>query len=1028
MGYLLSLLGDPLAHAETKKGLSSDFLGFAGTPTPTPASSSPNGTFKNKNQNRSHSILDEKSADLTKLKESAETITSISVLLRRLPPGASRNQMLMNHGAALNLYARQLLLASKSAVITDDVKRYLEASIKDANEILASPVITPEQRWKAFDLKGSSYLYLDQSVPAFEAFSEVLKLNPPPERAGRIGLLIAEDLFDKAKFKEASTYYLTYLPKMSARWKELATYKLGWCMINLDQFEKAEKYLASVARSQSVSGVGKDAMRDLAYLVTHHDDVLGTVQHAETNLIPPEERLAFLTEVRPNLEASGLPDQHTIIVERLLSLEKSPEKRIEFLMADLRVQRKLNASRTHMTAFRKVRDELEKTPPKLRGGIFAKFDSAIENELQSLMKAFLDTFAGRVKTGEAYPREEIGTAMKEQFNFYHRWFSKKKNYPLVVTLWSDVCLDMKDWHCVDSVSEIIIANPKGLPLLTERAYLDEIAALDQFLSTETKSPQLAKWKDRRFKRLQEFTGAFPKSGKWVPVAKFYSQAEMDVGNMKAAKPVLDRIMLQEPQDENFYRLQFARFTLKEYDTVLGDSRGQAYIDHGSKVVELYRESALALARMAKDKKDVEKYRANLIRFAGYSKDPEKTSIARIDFLQYLTSMKSWQEAVREVLALPPNEASLPQYEAFRTDLWKSLIDEESFVLAMTLATRQSELPNAAAPGWKQKKILNRLFSGSSPTASDLETAPQAEREYYLSLLAITRPSDAIALLIPRTKRLSDGEKSILNLAYRNQLDQPQLIRSPELESLFGKTYPFVERAGGPDEPVETAIASIRFPDLSKLAPEKQGAQVKSVMDSVHSIRGRIAKSIKGKSPSIQIRILNRASDLETRTADLLLNSPIPKELAPEQIEAYKKGIGEAAEEFKQQAEQFQVLIRGIDDAGKKSQEKLEARIIPIPSMDGWPWPDGLKKNLTPVGSALKAGKPIAALALLDYYRGTSVKEDQDYFFFRAGIILASKPNSALRSYLLDELEKSEQSKVIETWSRLAKKPAPEVKK
>jgi hypothetical protein len=159
-----------------------------------------------------------------------------------------------------------------------------------------------------------------------------------------------------------------------------------------------------------------------------------------------------------------------------------------------------------------------------------------------------------------------------------------------------------------------------------------------------------------------------------------------------------------------------------------------------------------------------------------------------------------------------------------------------------------------------------------------------------------------------------------------------------------------------------------------------------------------------------------------------LNSPIPKELAPEQIEAYKKGIGEAAEEFKQQAEQFQVLIRGIDDAGKKSQEKLEARIIPIPSMDGWPWPDGLKKNLTPVGSALKAGKPIAALALLDYYRGTSVKEDQDYFFFRAGIILASKPNSALRSYLLDELEKSEQSKVIETWSRLAKKPAPEVKK
>jgi TolA-binding protein len=1019
MGFMLGLLGDQ-AFADAQKSMKADFLvgkdaGSSPTPTPTPKESQ----FKNKNQNRSKSIIDERRLDSEALKQSAQTISSLSLLLRKLPPGPSRNQMLTNHAAALNLYAKQILLMSKSNTLSDEIKRYLNAAIKDADEVLKSPVKTNEETWKAYDMKGSAYLYLDQTPEAMASFYEVLKLNPPKDRAGRIGLLIAEDLFERGKFQDAATYYQTYYSKMTPEWQELAYYKLGWCMINLEKISLAEQYLARVARSNSRSGVGKDAMRDLAYLVTHQPDVMGSIKHAEMDLIIPSERANFLAEVRPNLEASGLAAQHGIIVERLLTLEKNPEKRLDYLIANLRVQRKIYASRAHMEAFKRVSDGLGKLNPKSFLTVFPKFEAEIENETQSIMKSYIDSFAGRVKLNEALTQADLASALKTQFSFYHRYFNKKKNHPSIIALWTDVCLEVKDWSCVDQVSDIIIADQdKKLSHLGERAYLDQIAAIEIFIKQSGKGPESKKWVEKKSKRLPDFLKKYPDSKQWVSAAELYTQNEMDLNREKNALPILMEIMNRAPSEDHFYRLQYARFKLNEFESVLGDKRGESYISSGSKVIELHRESALQLAMKAKSKKDLEQYRSYLNTFIGYCRDLGKVSIARVDFFRYLISEKLYAEVAEGLEKLSKEESQLPVYEPIRVELWTTLVDGANYELASSFAkTIQEARPSHE---WQQRKFLSKVFQGGNFTNQEISDLKPSEREYFLGLFALSSPQTVIGYAQTNRKLLTDSERTIAGLAIRIANDRRQLVRTPELEQLLGKNYPFSEKIQDSPLAIETQMNAVKFPALEKLSTEKQAKVMQTNIESVQSIRGQILKTIKGKPQEIRLRVLDRARQLESQVADFILSSPIPKELTPEQVKEYQTGLKSAADEFLQQSKEFETLVKGIQEEMGKTSAALEARVLPSPDMSDWPWPNVYRQKLEAVHKQIESGNQLGALGLLDYYRPTLVKEDGDFFFIRAGILLYLNPNAALKVYVLDELEKSSQKPVIDAWRKMVK--------
>ncbi len=1027
-GLILPLIG-LYAVADQASKLDTQFLGGASMATPTPSVKTTNTPDRSKVLNKTKNIaFDEKKSDTEAVKQAIETTNSITVLLKRLAPGPNRNKLLLNHASALNMYARQKILNTKQMGTSEGIKKYLLAALKDVQEVIESPQKTAEQKWKSHDIAGTALIYLDDTPKAMEHFHEVLKLNPPDDKAGRIGLMIAEDLFDQSKYKEASEYYLQYFSKMTPQWQELAYYKLGWCMINLGQPDDAEKYLVKVAKSTSVSGVGKDAIRDLAYVVTHRTDPAPSIQNAESHLETAQDRLAFLKEVRANFEFQGANEFHAKMVVRLMEMEKEPEKRLELAFANLRVERKLYASKSHLDAFVKMATSLRAFSEKALPNILAKYDTVLENETQALMKSFIDTYAGRVKTSEPLSKTDLGEAMKLQFKFYYQYLNRKPNFPSIVSIWSDICLDMKDWVCVDYVSQIILTKPDRLGTFKERAYLDQITALDQFLLNPKKTTADQKqWSERRSTRIKEFIDQFPSSPQWIQVAKLYSQNEMDQGHEKSALPILNQIMTKDPSEDAFYRLQYARFKIGVHESLLTDLRGKPYMDAGSKVIELYRESSLILAERARESHNVDQYRMYVNSFISYSKDPAKIKIARSDYFNFLIKGDLLDTASAEFYALPAEEIARPEYKTLQIDLWKKAIVEGKFELALKVA-KNSDL-NEKSDEWLQRRILARLFLGMAPTTAELNSLPTRERDYFLGLMSLVKPQAIIDYYKARHQSLNEADRAFLLLSYKLKLEQWFLIRSPELENFFGRNYPFVDQPSNTPLLIESNIAGIRFPELKKFSAKKQSTLVQANLENVRYVRSILPKVIKGKPQDDQVRVLTEARDLEAKMANYLLTSPLPKGLTSEQNAQYQEGIKSAADEFVQQSKQLDALITKIGDETIKNQRWLIARTLPAPDMAKWSWPKAVtaQPELKWVLSFIQSGNLIGALTLLDYHRPTLVKLDEEFFTIRSGILLAGNPNSVLRLYVLEELEKNKQDTVIKNWAALVRRPVPEVK-
>jgi len=327
----------------------------------------------------------------------------------------------------------------------------------------------------------------------------------------------------------------------------------------------------------------------------------------------------------------------------------------------------------------------------------------------------------------------------------------------------------------------------------------------------------------------------------------------------------------------------------------------------------------------------------------------------------------------------------------------------------------------------RKNMTSRL-SGKVPSPSELLALSASDRERLLGTLALVAPDQVVAYARKVKKAPSDAERLSIALAFKVSLDQRQLVRTPELEAILGNQYPFIEDPAAPITPLESQMKSVKIPDLSKVSPAKQGKQAEGTFAKVRGIRDQIVGGLRGKSPEVKVRILSQAIELELNTAKMLLNSPVPEGLEPAQVQEYKSGIASAAVEFQQQAEQFDKLVKSIQQEIKKTEGDWELRALPGVSDDKWNWPSFWKKDPSTARSLYESGNIFGALTFLDFQRSARSLEDGDFFMARAGVLLGMEgSNKALRHYLLDELQVNRQRLVVISWAKLAQKPIPEAK-
>jgi hypothetical protein len=993
-------LTHPAATAPSKK-VDSTALGSAPTPVP---SATP-GPIKGDTKGRSKLIAnDESSLDAKTEKDLLKTLDSLNTLLSISKPGPARDKILLNRAIAANRYGRQKLISEKQYALTDEVKKYLNFSIADANELIKNPKTPKDILLRAHDIAGVSALYLEENDLAKAHFLEELKLNPPSAKAGRIGLLLAEQAFDKNNFQEAAQFYTHYFPDMISKWKELSLYKLGWCAVNLNHPDQAKEYFLKIAHSNSATGIGRDAIRDLAYFSSAKAGCFPEIVATQARMPKLEDQRVFLNDALLNLEALNFPVEHGQVAERLLGIDKDPVDRAGILLSQVRMQRRVFANTEHLQAYTLLIESIEKLSSAHRAEVLEKYGAAIELESENIFKAYVDTAVGKVRDLEPHPQTafQLVEAMKFELNVFKKYFQTNVHFPVVVELWENFCLDNKDWQEIDNITDFIIKDQPRLNSLLENAYLNQIAALDQLKNDP----------EKRTLRLKEYVEKFPNSPHWSQVAKWYAQIEMDGDHFDIALKIWSKLMQVEPSANNFYQLQYCRFKLSDFNGVLSDDRNKTYALPQTETLNLYRESSLQVAEKAKQTNDLSAYRNHVEEFIRLSTDPEKARIARVDYFNFLLSKGLLDEAEGRYVALTPDEKKSKIYDEFRQNLWRLAIEKQQYELAIKAAPTPQQLE------------FSTLLAGHALEAKTIDALTDNDRNYFLGLAALFNPDFAIPYLSHDRQKLTT--RDLLILSYRVKLNQWRLERTPELEKVFGKNYAFVD-SHAEELPVDQEINSVKFPNLAKYSAKTQGRLVENNLYLVRRTSQRAMKAIVGKSTETQLSVFQKMQALETSMANFLLSSPIPAGLNSDQLAQYNEGLKNAADEFVQQAQQFKLLVDKTQGELEKSKLSLAAKTLPEPDMTKWSWPDVATKDprLTPVFTLAKAGNVIGALALLDYLRPTVFTSDEIFFWIRTGTILKSNPNDSVRIYLLEELQKNKQSKIIQQWALLTGRPVPE---
>jgi len=605
-------------------------------------------------------------------------------------------------------------------------------------------------------------------------------------------------------------------------------------------------------------------------------------------------------------------------------------------------------------------------------------------------------------------KEKIGEILKELFSIFAASFDKGEEFQKIIGLWMDHCVELKDFSCTNSVASRILAEPSRFPSLLENAYINQIFA----------QQKLELVRPKRILLMKDFLEKFPASPKWISVAKLLAQAQSDEGAARKSDELLElleKIAKKTNLEEDVHRLLYFRFQSGDFSGVLSDPSWKRYVNSTSPVLEVYREAALALVKKSKETKSLASYRNAAKWFYLFSKDPEKRAIVRGGFVRYLLDAGMFDEAFLELLTTPQNERSFPEILAPAGDIWDGAISSAKLDRALKVAE-----------AFKFKTALTRDLLGMLPTQEEAYSRSPSEREALVANLSVTRPDWVLEYARSKKAFLSVSERSSVALAFRISLNQRQLMYTEELSSILGPDYPFV---GNQSQtlPVELRMNKISIPNFTGSSPKSQERLVAEAILGVRAVREGVAASLKGMSAEKKVRLLKRAADLETSVARMLLATPIPPGLNDSQINEYKKGLAGAAEEFEGQSVQFGKLMSEIEAGQKKQSEYIDSRTLEFVGSDRWPWPKVWFEDLLPVKAQLEGGNLVSALMLLDFYRPRRIRNDEDYFMIRTGILLNGKhANLALRNHLFNELEVNKQGAVISAW-KLATETKSEMK-
>lgn len=952
------------------------------------------------------------------IRDLVKVINGLNTLIKIEKPGSRRNDLLLSKASAYINLAKAYRVSSgspKSGKDTMEKYKGLEASslkraIEASQEVLASKEAGNVLRSRSHYIIGLSRIGRGEEDMAVDSFNLAMKENPANEVNPRLSLFVAERLFELQKFDEAIKKYAVFFSRMTNDEKALATYKTAWCYLSLKNFMQTEKIFLKIAGKSWAKDFGKDAIRDLAYVVTLHrgeEDIIRFAHKGFPNVKDREVLLDFLTDTYSIYLRQSGNQEKPLIYNEVMRLEKRAERRVSISIKRLNAHQKDYASELSFRDYLDLQFMIKKAGLKPGSEKFNYFANDLELELQRLIKSHVETLIGKVKSPEGIEKRIVSLRTEQLVNHHIEWFPESPQIEQSFSVALDNCQILKDSNCTVRYARAIIANKK-LSNLRTRARVDLLVALE---TLKSRDPKLA---DQWFAELKDFVDKEGALKEWLIFAKKLTVEYNRQKKFEENRPYLVKVFEKENTTGNLFRIAQCDFELAKYDQVIDlETKIPPQGENIDDIRVLIRESHLRLAQVASESKDFDKYEGHIQKFLGLQNDEKKADLARVDYFSRLMGLKSFSKVVEGLASLPAAKRYSSGYAQISEQLVVNLLLEGQFKTVLDYLkkdTTYGKFKSFDRYRLRAQFATSRSFDGQDLLA--LSEMSEADRNSILSLLSLSSPQvveQYFARYTPKSKFEKQMELTAIQILqgdWEPMLTDEQMKRMKEVlpATLFN-----VKEASS-----ENFAKVITIPTL-EMAPDKQAKFTEQSMTRVRQLRGKVATDLQGRSVKIQKRIIENAKGYEKKLADFLKSAPVPEGVTGPDAENYKKELASVAAEFDGQAAEYDKMIAQLE-AGHAQANRA---VIEPPSLDDWPEVSGDIAKRIEVEFA--AQNNFGAFVILESARIMNAIESDDYYKLRGFCIFRSFSNKVTASLFKAELEAAGQTALLDKWKKLVEK-------
>ncbi len=888
----------------------------------------------------------------------------------------------------LNL-ARKIRAAKRTTKLSAEELQALNSASLESSALIKFSKNNKDLSF-AYYIRAMSEVDLDKIKEAVSDFQMSIKYDSQNERTAIVAIYLGEYYFEQEDYSNALKYYSNYAKSMNPKQQDLVFYKAAWCYVGQKSWIQAQQYFGRIITKSGKSAFSKDSLRDLAFVYTQANsekEIIDKGLDLAAHNQDPE--LLFLTSAFSTLQRET-KKKGLEIFKVLLEKTQDPVKRVELRLTLMRSLKTDDLSAVYLQAFIDLQKEIiaqYKVWPKIQ----EKLGKELQIESEQALSVTIEAYSSKEKANKASKSAvDVNATLKYLLKNYLAFYPQSTMNGKVVELLMDFCQNTNDEQCVRDVTSDILKNEK-YKSLQERANLLIIDSIGKSPKSETEYQEA----------LTQFIAKFPKSSKLPEAKKRLLNYFIKQKKWAEALPLAKDLVTENPSADDFFQLQWLRFQIGNFKEIL-DEPIQAYEKQDKRFTSLRRESTLKMAMQSKGDtdQDFSSYQNYIRDFIKMSDDETKKKSAILHFFELASKKKKYSESIKFYQTLSSSQKKDSDYiQWIKKILMDSFCEDRIEVMNLFFQDRDS----SAFANFDEDRALYFVVTKSKELESIWPKLSQEKKNYFSGLLILTQPDLVLRMSHITSKSLiKDKAFNFLAMQISQAKELPDLSKEQKqiLRDILPKDLKIYEEIILEKELKKILSRQAKAPKALK--------EVKSILELVQKSRPNVIKAMKTEPSVVKKRVLELAIKMESSTAELIMNSTTPKELAQDQIPEYKKGLEDLAKQFSDQQKEY----AKISDKMTSTENANIKKELEKPNLGLWKLPISmnetlLKKRLESLGLSY-------LLALLDVQKGRHEIQEVDYYWLRSWLLI-NTGNLGLINYVHDELVSAKQQEILDAW-------------